>query len=260
MREKQFSLDIIFRSCSRSNLKRYIDAPKSAISLASLRSVVGSLEECPEVTREGTILHVLDDHSDSETVSTIQKILRDAPIKTKFRTLSGMGQSASMAESVAYALKECTDRIYFVEDDYLHVESALSEMLEAQIELEKSMNRHIIISPSDHVVLYFPDQIRPCQVIIGKKRYWRTTTGTTSTYLIDRWLLDTYRHWYELHATYEHNDIVCEANTINRIYEKEYCFSPLPSLAAHITDGNLKQAFFDYERLWKKYKDHSPSI
>lgn len=246
-------LDVVYRSCSRSNLARHVDVPKSELSLTCLNSLIGSIAQSGRVA--DITLHVLDDHSDPETVAAMQKLLVEAPCETKFVALEGTGQAASMDGACEYARENCHDLMYFVEDDYLHAEPAIREVLEAREDFSRNLGgRHVIISPCDHAVEYFPQNIRETRLVLGRSRHWRTATGTTSTYLIDRWTLMTYWELYKKHATYAPDNDVCEANTINLIYKKEFCFSPVPSLAAHVSQPDITVPFFDHERLWKKYE------
>lgn len=251
-------LDLLFRSCSRSDIQRYIPVSKGELLVGCLNSVIGSIailrSKRPDIE---IVLHVLDDHSDPHIVGTIQAALHTLQIKTVFVPMTDTGQSASMHFANIYARDNCKELIYFIEDDYLHAPSALLEMVEAYEDFSANTGRHAIISPSDHVVEYRPPNVntRPLsRVVVGRARHWRTAPGTTSTYLIHRWTLDTYWDLYSKHATFAPDNDICEDNTINLIYRKEYCFSPLPSLAAHIEHPDLKSPFFDYESLWDMYK------
>jgi len=261
-------LDIVFRSCSRSDQKRYIDVPKSELLLGCLNSLMRSAKlAVSHDPRLSIRLHVLDDHSDPATVERIkallrtpllwrlsQKLARSARFETVFIPLDDTGQSASMLLSCDYAKRNCSELIYFVEDDYLHAKSAVEEMLEARALFSANTGRDVIISPCDHSVEYRGELIVPTRVVLGSRRHWRVARGTTSTYLISRDMLLKYWGIYTKHATYPQHAEVCEDNTINLIYQIEPCFSPVPSLSAHVSHPSLQPLYVDWQAWWEQSK------
>src|SRR5262245_4908557 len=142
-------LHILFRSCDRSDQRRYINAPKQDIMLASLSSVIAAsrraLREVPDLT---LALHVLDDHSAAETLVRMGGMLTQSGLHAHVRPVAGTGQAASMRYSNEYARTLSRDLLYFVEDDYLHEEGAIAEMLEAYRLFSKNLGgKEVVISP-----------------------------------------------------------------------------------------------------------------
>jgi hypothetical protein len=250
-------LDIIFRSCSRSGQKRYIDVPKSELLIGCLNSLLQSTklagQEYPQYV---LTVHILDDHSDPAAVAAMCEMLEKSGVPYQFVPMEETGQAASMRFANEYARELKGDTFYFCEDDYLHAPTAISEMLEARELFSRNLGgRDVIISPCDHNVEYRAGLVTPTRVVLGTRRHWRVARGTTSTYLISRNMLLTYWDLYLKHATYDpnHGDI-CEDNTINLIYQTEFCFSPLPSLAAHVSNLDLQPLYAPWEAWWEQYK------
>lgn len=249
------TLDIIFRSCDRSTLQRYIDVPKGDLTLGCLSSVLASValaaREHPACT---TAVHILDDHSMPGTVVRMQDLLHAQGVQGVVVPMPQSGQGASMRFANEYAREHCGELVYFVEDDYLHAPSAVAELLEArELFMRKLGGRDVILSPADHEVEYRPNLIVPTRVVLGTRRHWRLARGTTSTYMISQAMLRRYWDVYMRHAQYGTEDVT-EDTTINTIYTREFCFSPIPSLAAHISQPDLKPPFFNYQELWERYK------
>jgi glycosyltransferase involved in cell wall biosynthesis len=247
---RPMTLDVLFRSCDRSTQVRYIDAPKSELLLRSLQSLVLSLTRAKrELPQLKARIHILDDHSETETIQRIVGILDRSRLAYEIVPMEDTGQSASMQFSCIYAKAECQDLIYFVEDDYLHAPSALVEMLEAYELFSRNLGRDVIISPCDHVVEYLGDPA-PTRIVLGSKRHWRVARGTTSTYLLSRGMFDKHYALYAKHATYDQDTSVTEDTTINKIYREEFCFSPIPSLTAHVSHPNLAPLYAPWRSWW----------
>lgn len=249
-------IDVILRTCSRSNQERYIRSSKAELMLRCITSLVRTMNhaasESPQIS---FALHVLDDNSDDVVLEHARHILSRASFPTTHVPMEHTGQSASMRFAVDYALAHCTELMYFVEDDYIHELTALDEIIDAYTTFSTKLGRSVIISPCDHVTEYRPPDVNTrgeCRIVTGKARHWRTTKGTTSTYLIDQRIFRTYLDLYLKHAEYEFDPTVSENTTINRIYYAENCFSPIPSLAAHISHPDLQPPFVDFMRLWEE--------
>jgi hypothetical protein len=124
---------------------------------------------------------------------------------------------------------------YIVEDDYLHTPDALTVLRES---LE---NWYGFAVPYDYPDRYINP--KPCQVVIGKDRHWRTIDSSTMTVLAKgkTWLtvLDAL-----LLAAPTSNDKIFE-----KIYEKIACINPLPGVANHLTDRH-STPLVDWVTLW----------
>ena len=50
--------------------------------------------------------------------------------------------------------KKCEDLVYFVEDDYIHAENAMEEMVLTYERIASQINKELIICPTDYPYLY----------------------------------------------------------------------------------------------------------
>ena len=143
-------------------------------------------------------------------------------------------------------------KIFFMEDDYLHFESMLEEMILTYERIASQIEREIIMCPSDYPYLYMNNE--KTNVLIGSKRHWRTIKKTLCTFLISKNLLNKY--WKNLIKTCQDRNEPFE-KYINEIYLNEICISPIKSLSLHLTNINSSYGlspFVDYKKLWDENK------
>ena len=140
------------------------------------------------------------------------------------------------------------DLIFFVEDDYLHFEPMLEEMVASYERIASQLKKDLFMCPSDYPYLYMNNE--KTNILIGNKRHWRTINKTLCTFMTSKDLLNKY--WENFEKTcIDRNDPF--EKYINEIYEKEICISPIKSLSLHLTNVNSSYGlapFIDYKKLW----------
>jgi hypothetical protein len=94
----------------------------------------------------------------------------------------------------------------------------------------------------------------PTQIILGNKRHWRVVEETLVTFLTSKKLL--LKHWDTFISMSQINHDPFE-KPLHEIYLKQYCLSPIPSLAMHCTNINSiygLSPFMEWKRLWDENK------
>ena len=129
--------------------------------------------------------------------------------------------------------KECDDLIYFVEDDYIHSIDAIKEMILTYEKLSSMLKQELILCPTDYPYLY--SKIENSKIFLGNKSHWRSIKETLCTFLMSKEMVIKY--WDELTSTCKFEHYPFE-KPFHKIYDKEYCLSPIPSLAIHLTNIN----------------------
>lgn len=251
------SFDIVFRSCARveihgqANRKRIVDAPKGELLARCLNSLVRSINHAVALIPSTRItLTILDDHSSPEYIAAIKAILSTAQCPTAFRSLENTGNGPSVGSALRHARSQFNDVVYFVEDDYLHVEHAVSEMI-------LSYGRLASVLKQDEISLFpcdYPDRYRhiePSLVLLGETMHWRTVRNSTFTVVTTRALLETYWDFYIGLEGYGVTPGVSEATTIERVYETVPCLAPVGSLAVHIQQFDSISPYIDWRQLWE---------
>ena len=248
------------------NKKRLFEQPKVEYSYRSIKSLISSIDFCknkyPNLKLNSIII---DDHSKDENLNRIKKLINNRDIKIvrlnhkKFETYIKKQKSketfsnlASLLQSFQVGREQGEDLIFFIEDDYLHFETMLEEMITSYERIASQIKRDIFMCPSDYPYLYMNND--KTNILIGNKRHWQTVDRTLCTFLTSKKLLDKY--WENFKKTCENRNDPFE-KYINEIYKKEICISPIKSLSIHLTNINSSYGlapFIDYKKLWEKNK------
>ena len=248
------------------NKKRLFEQPKIEYSYRSIKSLINSINFCqnryPEIKVKTLII---DDNSKDANLNRIQNLIKGTNIeilslnhdnyKTKIKNQSSsetFSNLASLFNSFEIGKNQGEDLVFFVEDDYLHFEPMLEEMVASYERISSQIKRDIFMCPSDYPYLYMNNE--KTNVLIGNKRHWRTVEKTLCTFMTSVTLLNKY--WKNFEKTCQDRNDPFE-KYINEIYLNEICISPLKSLSLHLTNINSSYGlapFIDYKKLWDENK------
>ena len=248
------ALDVVLRSHLGPNVHggpRVVDTlgGKEELMVRALRSIMYSLNRLDRRNDYTIRLHVLDDHSAPGLVMQFREMLSLAPFETNFVSLSAAGNGPSLRAQYDYARQHADNLIYFVEDDYLHEETALEEMADAYDRFSRNIGRPVGIFPIDYVHLYEADRIAVTRVVAGTRRHWRLITESTCTFMVHKSVLE--RHWDKFVELTENG--VIESTTINAVWRDAVpLFSPIPTLTYHMHWEELMPPFSNWRRLWDR--------
>lgn len=249
-------LQVILRTCSTVNMLndtgsgRYIKVPKHQLVLQCASSLVNSLNR---VKGHSVTLTVLDDHSTEDTVADLKTILSHCQFPAEFICVEdGTGNGHTMGRVYDLVEKHCKDLWYHVEDDYLHTEDAIQDMIDTLDEFERNTDKSVAINPHDDMWRY-RQEVYPSYILLGPYRHYRTVLHTTYTCLTSKKVYDRYRHHFQdvVTLTKQRADWV-ENKSINLVWQKDEValFSPITGLAFHIMDESGKDPYFDIDQLW----------
>ena len=248
------------------NKKRLFEQPKIEYSYRSIKSLINSINFCqnryPEIKVKTLII---DDNSKDANLNRIQNLIKGTNIeilslnhdnyKTKIKNQSSsetFSNLASLFNSFEIGKNQGEDLVFFVEDDYLHFETMLEEMVASYERISSQIKSDIFMCPSDYPYLYMNNE--KTNVLIGNKRHWRTVEKTLCTFMTSVNLLNKY--WKNFEKTCQDRNDPFE-KYINEIYLNEICISPLKSLSLHLTNINSSYGlapFIDYQKIWEENK------
>jgi len=252
-------LDIYLRTCARVEVfggehRRFVGVPKSELIVRCLRSLLSSVRFAQESgLRTKFSITVVDDHSDPPCLDALRRVLQDSGLSTDIVSLDKYGNGPSLAATYELARKNAKDLIYFAEDDYLYDRCAFLEAVRSYERLAGTLDRDIVLTLAD-----FPDRYRridPAYILLGQSRHWRSVKSTTGTIILSREIFQKYWENFQGLTRYGVDDGVTEANTIDPIYAKTPCFSPLPSLALHLEVRDTLSPFVDWQSWWEATRD-----
>jgi len=260
------SLNIYFRSCSKVNLwnqnkKRIFEADKDEYALRSLYSILKSINYSKKNFNEINIkLSIIDDNSSEKFIQNMKKLLLKFDIDNEIISLQNNEIAQDIKDSNFASIKKCfglakensKDLIYFVEDDYIHDEICILEMIGAYERIATQLNKEILLCPTDYPYLYA--NCDPTYIFLGNKKHWRKIEQSLGTFLISKTNLNIY--WENLLQFASGKDNPAEL-ALHKIYEKEPCFSPIPSLAIHCANINSIYGIspnINWQEIWDNNK------
>ena len=248
------------------NRKRLFEFPKIEYSKRSLNSLIKSINFFKKkypLVKVNTI--IVDDNSKTENLQQIKNLIDSYDIEiinldyskyldliSKQKNKETFANLASSLQSFELGKERGEDLIYFLEDDYLHFETMLDEMVSSFERISSQINKDIFMCPADYPYLYMDNT--KTNVLIGNKRHWRTVNGTLFSFMTTKNLIEKY--WDNFYKTCLDRHDPFE-KYINEIYTKEICISPLKSLSLHFTNINSTYGlspFIDYKKLWEENK------
>ena len=242
--------------------KRLFEMPKIEYSYRSINSLINSINFCKTKYPNLEIKTIIiDDNSKDKNLDRIKKLIDGKNIDiislnhNKYKDLikeqktkETFSNLASLMNSFEIGKDQSEDLIFFIEDDYLHFEPMLEEMVASYERIASQLKKDLFMCPSDYPYLYMNNE--KTNILIGNKRHWRTINKTLCTFMTSKDLLNKY--WENFEKTcIDRNDPF--EKYINEIYEKEICISPIKSLSLHLTNVNSSYGlapFIDYKKLW----------
>ena len=274
IKNKINSLKIIVRTCTSElimdqNKRRIFDEEKNEYTFRTLRSLIKSINKASLKFKNINFdLIVTDTSSPKEDKDKIQEILNKSNIKNKFKSIdldsfrdkikSGYSKAkfsnmANFFTSLMIAKEESADIIYFVEDDYLHSEDAITEMIFAYEKFNTIFSKDLVLLPSDYPYLYTKDEVT--KIYLGEKYHWRLVSESLVTFMTSKRVIEENYFNLEKMAI---EWIDPWEKPLHDIYNSNPCLSPVPSLATHCANINSVfgiSPFVDVKKLWEKNKD-----
>ena len=274
IKNKIKSLKIIVRTCTSElimdqNKRRIFDEGKNEYTFRSLRSLIKSINKAASVFKNIKLhLIVTDTNSPKEDIDKIQEILSKSNIENKFKSIdldsfknkikSGYSKAkfsnmANFYTSLMIAKKENDDIFYFVEDDYLHSEDAITEMIFAYEKFNTIFSKDLVLLPSDYPYLYAKDEAT--KIYLGEKYHWRLVSESLVTFMTSKRVIEeNYKNLEKMGMDW----VDPWEKPLHDIYDSNPCLSPIPSLAIHCANINSVfgvSPFVDLKKLWEKNKD-----
>ena len=275
------SLTIIIRSYSFGNAnennvmldqtkKRIFNKPKIDYTLRTIKSVIKSCELAKTFFKNLKIkIIVTDDSSSKENLSKINNLFQKTNINNEIISIQEnefdkeidktdtegnkisnnmISNMRNFLKSLQIAKNEDSDLFYFLEDDYIHVQDAIPEMLFAYEKISSQLNNELFLCPADYPYLY--SNVEDTKIFFGNMRHWRSVKETLITFLTSKKMINKYFEDLKLMGMKRHHPMELK---LHQIYEKEYCLSPIPSLSMHATNINTIYGLppnFNWKKIW----------
>jgi len=246
------------------NKRRLFELPKIEYSLRALNSLIKSINfsktKYPNIKFK---MIIVDDNSKEENLNKLKKLINESSLEVSITPLNHhkykntikqqkndqtFSNLASLLQSFELGKEHGEDLVFFVEDDYLHFEPMMEEMIASYERIASQVNKDIFMCPADYPYLYMNNE--KTNILIGNKRHWRTIDRTLCTFMTTKSLLNEYWDNFYNNCLDRHDPF---EKHLNEIYIKEFCISPLKSLSLHLTNVNSSYGlspFINYKKLW----------
>ena len=96
-------------------------------------------------------------------------------------------------KSLLIAKNQCKDLVYFVEDDYLHQQETMREMIFTYERISSQINKELILCPIDYPYNYINPE--KTNILIGNKLHWRRIDQTLCTFVTSKYMINKYNHF-----------------------------------------------------------------
>ena len=250
------------------NKKRIFEFSKIEYTLRSINSLIKSIIFFKnKVHNINFNIKIIDDNSNHKNLSKIKKLFNNYNINFELIALNinaykniiktqesteTFSNLSSLLKSFEIAKNETKEIVFFIEDDYIHSVSMIEEMIFSYQRIASQLEKDIFMCPTDYPYLYMENE--NSNIFIGSNRHWRTINRSLCTFMTSKFLLNKY--WDNFYKTCLDRNEPFE-KFLNKIYQTEFCISPIKSLSLHMTNINSSYGlspFIDYLELWEKNK------
>jgi len=160
------------------------------------------------------------------------------------------GNLSSLLKCFNIAKNNTDDLTLFLEDDYLHKESLIEEMILTYERVSSQIKNELLLVPADYPYLYMSERLT--NILAGSHRHWQTLDKVLCSFMTSKKIIDLY--WDNFLLTCQnHNDPI--EKHLNEICKQEICLSPIPSLSIHMANSNSMfgiPPYVDIKKEWLK--------
>ena len=156
------------------NKKRLFELPKIEYTLRSLNSLIKSInfskKKYPNINFKITIV---DDNSKNENILKINELIAKNNINVhivklnhsdyintikKQKSEQTFSNLCSLLKCYEIAKEQADDLVFFIEDDYLHFEPMIDEMIASYERISSQLKKDLFMCPADYPYLYMNNE------------------------------------------------------------------------------------------------------
>lgn len=226
---------------------RMIDDAKSTITLTCLNSLLKAIKH----TDHEVIFSIHDDNSSEQALAMMDELCSQHKVKYELFKCDRLRNFMSQYE---WCKKTNAEAIYCVEDDYLHHENAIQDMVDACVYMGSFAPGVYCVYPFNNPHRYNSfDMLYPSYILKGPKQYWRSIVHSPHTFFMPSIVFHAHDDIMRLQADTWPNPECFEDNTINKVWRdgSVRLICPMNSLALHIEDKSSEELYYDWKPLWK---------
>jgi len=145
------NIKILVRTHDKTNVhdqngrSRYCNENKTVVVIKCITSLINSVSYAANKLNEFNFSFVwIDDNSENQTIEVIADKFKEKNMYFNIIKLKNGGNNNSMLCQINAAKNINADLVYLVEDDYLHTETAIYEMILMYIKTKNEIHHHQI--------------------------------------------------------------------------------------------------------------------
>ena len=246
------NIAIALRTCGSVHnywgVKRIVDDSKDTIILTCLNSLLKSIK----ASKHNITLSIHDDNSGTELLKEIDDLCNSHGCQYQ---LINSGRMLNFETQYEWLNQQDCDYLYMVEDDYLHRENAIDDMVDVCEDMKKFWNggEYAVLPMNCQNRYNTPESHYPSFVLRGRNGYWRSVLHSTSTFFMSKnasietdEILRTQAYSWKVNGSPEHE-------IINKLWQSDRVrlLSPIHSLAWHLSDDSCRDIIYNWEEVWK---------
>jgi len=245
------SMNIIFRTCA--NVKKTSKGGDRPFGLSKEKIILKSLKSLLESSKgfeKRLFFNIVDDSSPEEFRKKINSLMNKYPFFWRLHKISVKSNGKSMKYCYDLADKIREDLVYFCEDDYFHLKSAIPSIFDAY-DRKIIGNRKFCIHPTDYPDRYI--HLEPSYIFAGKNNHWRSVFSTTGTFIIPKTFFNKYKETFYEFSDFNITSTGGENITLSKIWKEVPLIAPIESFAAHLNEDTLP-LYVDWKKEISKVK------
>jgi hypothetical protein len=227
---------------------RIVDADKPTIMFTCLNSLLKTIA----ASKNEIIFSIHDDSSTEEQRNQMQLMVAMHGVKCEF---IDSGKKNNFKTQYHWLKEQDCDYVYLVEDDYLHVTSAIDDMIDMCEYMKVFWPGDYAVFPMNHPHRYHSvGAMNPSYIIKGPKGYWRSAFHTTATFLMSKEGSIKYDSILKEQAYMWEINGAPEDKIINRIWREQETrlIYPMETLAWHISDESNRDEPSNWKQVWNE--------
>lgn len=242
---------------SSKTSERFVGKNKEEVSKRCVLSLINSLNYAKFKDKDLEIkLQIFDDGSNIEYLKILKKICILANFSVSFDSLNRVGIMKSIKQCYNYAKNKVKNKIYFVQDDFLHCESSIHFML-SNYEIFSKIAENDVIVTGNHCSRFTrisENVVIGCRILRGLDQYWRTAHSTQFTMLTSA---DLFLNNYDLFEKFGNQkyELHCEDKSLNKLCTERgyWVFCPISSTVLNIQWENHTEPYIDWYGIWESF-------
>jgi hypothetical protein len=236
------NLTVILRTCDRVTTVSGANKPRDfGTKIQVLQKCCKSIKDSIDhfISNGGVCRFIIvDDHSSEDTLRFLKSLN-----PTVLVNLEKCGNGNSFGHCVDIA-KNQEGLVFLVEDDYLLKQECIFNMVSSYSMLKNNLNSELCIFPTDYPDRY--THLYLSYIALGNDRHYRTIKETTCTFMFKSHIFKEFENELKKYS-YDGCNVIIEGDSVNLVYKKYICFSPIPSMAEHYQyAGNISPFFKEH--------------